>query len=555
MNNVDLFGGNKNMLSEYRKCKKCKALVLEKELDMNNSICPNCGNYMEFHARKRIKSLADDGDFIEWEISEEISNPLNDFSYIEELSSAKDKHNLEEAIVGGEIRIGGEKVLIGVMDTRFLMASMGHIVGEFVTKLFEEATIRKIPIILYCCSGGARMQEGIISLMQMEKTAAAVKRHSEAGLLYISVLTNPTMGGVTASFAMLADIILAEKGAMIGFAGPRVIEQNTGQKLPEGFQTAEFQKDHGFIDAISNRESEKQVLMFLLKIHKSNFIKKRLLSFLKWKNQKRIRGYNFTDMTAWDRVKLARQPDRPTSMDYIGKIFDEFYELSGDRISGDDHAIVAGIATFSGRPITVIGNQKGKNSVNDAIYRNWGMASPQGYRKTLRIAKQAEKFNRPIIFFVDTIGAACGKEAEENGQAIAIANLLQEMSIIKVPILSIVIGEGGSGGALALGIGNEVWMLENAVYSILTPEGYASIIWKDQRKAKEAASKMKMEAKDLYDLNIIDYIVKEREPVTKENLETVCDDIKKNLKLFLEKYDKKTHKRIVEERYLRFRKF
>lgn len=440
------------------------------------------------------------------------------------------------------------------------MASMGYIVGEKVTRLFERAAKKKMPVIMFCCSGGARMQEGMIALMQMEKTAAAVKRHGEKGLLFISVLTNPTMGGVTASFAMLADVVLAEKGAMIGFAGPRVIEQNTGKKLPEGFQTAEFQKEHGFVDAILERENEKEVLGLLVKQHLKKSRKNMLFTLDKQhklnKRFEHVQDEKLNDgVTAWERVQNARRIDRPTSLDYINNLFEDFYELSGDRVSGDDHAIIGGIVTFNDRTLTVIGNQKGKDSLNDAVYRNWGMASPQGYRKALRLAKQAEKFRRPIIFFIDTIGAACGETAEEDGQGLAIANLLQEMSIIKVPVLSIIIGEGGSGGALALGIANEVWMLENSIYSILTPEGYASIIWKDSKKAKDAAEVMDIDAEKLNRLKVIDYVVKEEEPVTKENMSHVCDKLREKMIDFLEKYGKKSEKRIVSERYNKFRSY
>ena len=234
----------------YRVCKKCNTEFPKDVIDNVLSVCPKCGANMRFHARKRIKSLADENSFREWDEKMEFSNPLQDPQYMEKLKATSEKSNLNEAVIIGEMTIQGHATAIGVMDTRFMMASMGHVVGEKITRLFEKATKKKLPVILFSCSGGARMQEGIISLMQMEKTSAAVKRHSNAGLLFISVLTNPTMGGVTASFAMLGDIILAEKGAMIGFAGPRVIEQNTGVKLPEDFQTAEFQLEHGFVDDI-----------------------------------------------------------------------------------------------------------------------------------------------------------------------------------------------------------------------------------------------------------------------------------------------------------------
>lgn len=540
-------------MEKGRICNACKQEISRSILDNNYSICPRCGYYMRLHAKKRVMLLADNNSFREWDANMKWSNPLNDNAYAKKLIDTSVKHKLNDAIITGEMKIEGLSVAIGVMDTRYMMASMGYVVGEKVTRLFEKATKKKLPIILFCCSGGARMQEGIISLMQMEKTAAAVRRHSEAGLLYVSVLTNPTMGGVTASFAMLADIILAEKGAVIGFAGARVIEQNTGQRLPDGFQTSEFQKKHGFVDTVAGRETLKEDLLHILKLH--TVTNKEIKNLPRTKIKSVYIEERREKKTAWDRVLLARSGERPTSMDYISWLFDGFYELCGDRISGDDHAIIGGIATFKGCPVTVIGHQKGKNSMEDAIYRNWGMPAPQGYRKVLRLIKQAEKFHRPVIFFVDTIGAACGKEAEEGGQGIAIADLLQELSVLKTPILSIVIGEGGSGGALALGIGNEVWMLENAVYSILTPEGYASILWRDNSKAPEAAQLMELEANDLYKMGIIDRIIHEKEPVTKSNMKKICIVLERDISNFLIRYSKKAIKAIVNERYQKFRKY
>lgn len=540
-------------MSKRRICNACKQEIQRDMLDRNHSVCPRCGYYMRMHARKRILSLADKESFREWDANMKWSNPLNDDVYAKKLIDTSVKHKLNDAIITGEMKIEGLSVAIGVMDTRYMMASMGYVVGEKVTRLFEKAKKKKLPVILFCCSGGARMQEGIISLMQMEKTAAAVRRHSEAELLYVSVLTNPTMGGVTASFAMLADIIFAEKGAVIGFAGARVIEQNTGQRLPEGFQTSEFQKKHGFVDAVVERASLKEYLLQILQLHRVT--KKEIKKLPKNKKKSLNVEKRLEHTTAWEKVLIARSRERPSSMEYINGLFEDFYELCGDRISGDDHAIVGGIAKFNGCPVTVVGHQKGKDSMEDAIYRNWGMPTPQGYRKVLRLVKQAEKFHRPVIFFVDTIGAACGKDAEEGGQGVAIANLLQELSVLKTPILSIVIGEGGSGGALALGVGNEVWMFENAVYSVLTPEGYASILWRDNSKAPEAALQMKMEANDLFKMGIIDKIINEKEPVTKSDMKKICIVLESNISNFLTQYSKKTTKDIVNERYEKFRKY
>ena len=228
-------------------------------------------------------------------------------------------------------------------------------------------------------------------------------------------------------------------------------------------------------------------------------------------------------------------------------------ELHGDRAFRDDGAMIGGLALLDGQPVTVIGVQKGRNT-KDNITRNFGMPSPEGYRKALRLMKQAEKFNRPIINFIDTPGAFCGIEAEERGQGEAIARNLMEMSDLKVPVLSIVIGEGGSGGALAIGVGNEVWMLENATYSILSPEGFASILWKDSKKAKEAAEIMKITAKDLKSLGIIEQVIEEPYPACEENLEEISENMKTKMREFLQRMDKKTKEELAEDRYERFRK-
>ena len=445
--------------------------------------------------------------------------------------------------------------MIGVCDARFLMSSMGYVVGERITQAFERATKEKLPVILFCCSGGARMQEGIISLMQMAKTAAAIRRHSDAGLLYLPVLTDPTTGGVTASFAMLGDLILAEPGALIGFAGPRVIRQTTGEKLPDGFQRAEFLLEKGMIDAIVERKNMREELGKLLRLH-SQSQKETKAGFFHadFIEETYTDKRNKKEKSAWERVELSRSPARCTAKDYIDQIFEDFTELHGDRCFGDDGAVIGGIATLCGIPVTVIGQQKGKNT-RENIRCNFGMASPEGYRKALRLMKEAEKFHRPVICFVDTPGAACGIGAEERGQGRAIAENLYEMSALKVPVLSIVIGEGGSGGALALAAANEVWMMENATYSILSPEGFASILWKDGKRAKEAAEIMKITAKDLKELDIIEWIIPEAEPAQKKNLEAIAETMKEHMLCFLKKQEGKSEDQLALERYERFRRY
>ena len=258
-------------------------------------------------------------------------------------------------------------------------------------------------------------------------------------------------------------------------------------------------------------------------------------------------------ITAWEKVTLARELDRPKAMDYINSLFQNFIELHGDRNFGDDKSIVGGIATLEGIPVTVIGEQKGKN-VKENMERNFGMPEPEGYRKALRLMKQAEKFKRPIITFIDTPGAYPGMGAEERGQGEAIAKNLMEMSKLKVPIICIVIGEGSSGGALAIGVGDKIVMLENAVYSILSPEGFASILYKDASKAKEAAENMKLTAKDLKELGIVDKIISEPEKGAQNDFETVIEEIKKYLVKNIKELKKLTEEELIQQRYEKYRK-
>ena len=435
-----------------KKCNVCKSAILTEDVKKGYYICPKCQNYFRVHAMRRIEMVADAGTFEEWDKGLTSGNPLHYKGYEEKVEALQEKTGLDEAVVTGKAMIAGNEVVLAVCDGRFMMASMGKVVGEKITRAVEKATGKKLPIIIFACSGGARMQEGIHSLMQMAKTSAALKRHHDAGCLYVSVLTDPTTGGVTASFAMLGDIILAEPGALIGFAGPRVIEQTIGQKLPKGFQRAEFLQEHGFVDQIVERPRLRETLAEIVAMHKQGAYD---LPEVEEKETQAVQK----NLTPWERVQLSRDKARPVGAEYIEELFTDFMEFHGDRYYQDDKAIIGGIARFHGMPVTVIAQAKGRTT-KENIERNFGMPSPDGYRKALRLMKQAEKFNRPVICFVDTPGAFCGLEAEERGQGEAIARNLFEMSNLQVPILSVVIGEGGSGGALAMATSDEVWLLE-----------------------------------------------------------------------------------------------
>ncbi|MDO4317828.1 MAG: acetyl-CoA carboxylase carboxyltransferase subunit alpha [Lachnospiraceae bacterium] len=579
-----------------RKCKKCNSALFAEDVRRHGEICPKCGAYFRMRADQRIALLVDKGSFRPAFAELPVENPLHTAGYEEKLARLREKTGLDEAVVTGFGTIGGIRTALGVCDGRFLMASMGRVVGEKIVRLVERATAERLPVVLVACSGGARMQEGIVSLMQMVKTSQALRRHGDAGQLFLSVLTDPTTGGVTASFAMLGDVIVAEPEAMIGFAGPRVIEQTIGQKLPKGFQSAEYLLEHGFLDQIVPRNELRGRLETLLRLHgylpeksdasfeaggtgaaqaaasvtagtgqmaesaaASGTAEKMQATANAVVGKTRAVGNapagtgRKRSKTAWERVLLSRDRARPVGEDYIQALFTDFCELHGDRRYGDDAAVIGGVALFHGRPVTVIAQMKGRNT-KDSVKRNFGMPSPEGYRKAKRLMEQAEKFRRPVICFVDTPGAFCGLEAEARGQGQAIAENLFTLSGLRTPVLSIVIGEGGSGGALALAVADEVWLLENSIYSILSPEGYASILWKDSKRAQEAAQVMKITAADLLGLGVVERVFSEPEGFCRETMGGLLEELEEGIAAFLESACKKEPEQLIEERYARFRK-
>ena len=542
---------NTNLSHLNAVCPKCKTAYTGDEAYQNFYICPHCDQYMPVGAIDRLNMVLDADTFEPWFEEIESGNPLNTSGYSEKLAEARKKSGSSEAVTIGLGKIGGHETVIGVCDPNFMIGSMGQVMGERITRAFERALDERLPVILFCCSGGARMQEGILSLMQMEKTAAAVKQHSDAGLFYCSVLTDPTMGGVTASFATLADVILAEPKARIGFAGPRVIQKTLGITLPEGFQTAEFQLAHGMVDQIVERQTLKNQLHFLLYTHTAGHVS---IAPRPDTAQQTAQVPDNMTKTPWEKVKLCRSANRATALDYISHLFSDYREMHGDRCFGDDQALVGGIAILDQMPVTILADLRGK-TMQERFYRNFGMPKPEGYRKAIRLMKQAEKFGRPVITFINTSGAFCGIDAEERGQGNAIAESIMTMSGLKVPTLSILIGEGGSGGALATAVGNEVWMLEHSTYAILSPEGYSAILWKTEGRAEEAASLMKLTAQELAALNIIDRIIPEFGGATVDTVPQIAAIMHSAIISFLHRYENLSGKKIAQDRYQRFRKF
>ncbi|GIW11377.1 MAG: acetyl-CoA carboxylase [Dehalococcoidia bacterium] len=467
-------------------------------------VCSHCRFHFPLPARERVELLADPGTFRETNRGLRAADPLafaDRLPYRERLADARRRTGLSEAVITGVCRIGGRPLVLAVLDFDFLGGSMGSATGEKIARAFEHATREKLPIVTIATSGGARMQEGILALMQMAKTVAAAKRHHSAGLPYLSVLTHPTTGGIYASFASLGDVTLAEPGALIGFAGPRVIEQTIGQQLPPGAQRPEFLLAHGQLDLIVDRLKLRGVLAELLALMTSPY----RLTAAGASSLSTVASR--AEETPWQTVQLARHTQRPTTLDYIQRMTSGFIELHGDRLSGDDPAIVGGLAELAGQPVVILGHERGHPG--SAVDRREGRALPEGYRKARRLMLLAAKLRLPLVTLIDTPGAYPGLEAEERGLAHALALCLATMVELPTPIVSVVIGEGGSGGALALGVADRVLMQEHAIYSVIAPEGAAAILYHDASRAEELAGALRLTARDCKALGVVDALVAE----------------------------------------------
>ena len=431
---------------------------------------------------------------------------------------------------------------------------MGGAAGEAITLAAELALERRIPLLVISASGGARMQEGCVSLMQMVKTSQAIGRLAEEGVLYISLLTDPTYGGVSASFATLGDVLIAEPEAHIGFAGPSVIEQTIRQTLPDGFQTSGFLMEHGMLDLVEPRENLRRTLRNLLALHaRGGDVNAEALP--ETDGQAPVTDPDgLTRRDPWDVVQLARHIDRPRTLDYLGFVFDEFQELHGDRLFEEDAAIVSGLARLGELPLVLIGHQKG-HTTSEMMERNFGMPNPEGYRKAMRLMRYAARFGLPIVTFVDTPGAYPGIGAEERGQSVAIAESIMQMSRLPVPIVTIVTGEGGSGGALALAAGDRVLMQENAYYSVISPEGCATILFKDAAAAPRAAAALRITAPDLLALGVMDSVVLEPEGGAHLDPAAAGANVKAAIVTSLRELLPLTPDELLAQRYERFRMF
>jgi len=501
--------------NRWLRCRACHALVYRRRMRRNLEVCPECGHHQRLTAAERIGQLVDPDSFTRLADRAAEVDPLgfvDSMPYRRRLAQARAATGLAEAAVCGTARIGGHRAVLAVMDFRFLGGSLGCATGELITRAAEEALAARDPLVLVTASGGARMQEGVLALMQMATVSCAIAELRAAGLLTVSVVTDPTYGGVAASFATNTDLVIAERGARMGFAGPRVIRETIRQALPPGFQTAEFLLRHGQVDMVVERHDLRPRLRALLALAAGGRAGAGPLAAPAGRAEPAHRTAptprTGPTPTAWQSVCTARNLARPTTLDYLRTAFDGFVELHGDRLGADCPAIVAGLARLGDQPVAVIGQQKGHDA-REMLARNFGMASPAGYRKALRVMGLAARLGLPVVTLIDTPGAHPGVDAEEQGQAAAIATCLRTLARLPTPVVAVVTGEGGSGGALALAVADRVLLLQNAVYSVISPEGCAAILFHDRAAAPRAAAALQLTAPDLVRLGVADGIVGE----------------------------------------------
>lgn len=534
---------------QIQTCPGCGAPLSTDPVFQELRVCGNCRRHGRESARAAILRLADPSTFREHDAGLVSTDPLNfedERAYRQRLDALREETGESDALVTGFARLGGHHIAIAALDFGFLGGSMGVVVGEKLVRLAERAREKKLPLITISASGGARMQEGMLSLLQMAKTSAAVQRLRDSGCAYISLLSHPTTGGVFASFANLGDILIAEPGALIGFAGPRVAEQAIGSKLPPGSHTAEFLLAHGMIDAIVDRGEQRAYLERVL----------RVVSAPRTGHRRRGRVFRKAPLPesipAWDAVQRARAEDRLTSLAFLDRMVDDFIEFHGDRSSGDDPAVIAGIGTLDGKAVSIVALERG--TLEDRLTRHGGRPYPEGYRKARRAMDLAERLGMPLITLIDTPGAYPGIEAEERGLAAELATSLARMSVLRTPIVSAILGEGGSGGALALAVADRVLMLEGSIYSVIAPEGAAAILYRDSDRAPEVSSKLKLTAHDLKRLEIVDEIVHEPEGGTGADPDVAAQTLAKAISHALAELHGKRIDRIVKERYDRYQR-
>ena len=531
-------------------CPRCDAIMPRSTRNWRLRVCPSCGLHLRLPARERIATLIDDGTFQEHDTALASTDPL-DFSdertYRSRLLHQQEQHAHRDALVTGTAKIGGIPITLAVLDFTFMGGSMGIVVGRKLAAAAEASIEANQPLITIVASGGARMQEGMFALWQMGRTAAAIKKLRAAGVPYISVLTDPTTGGVFASFASLGDVILAEPEALIGFAGPRVAEAMMGHPLPEGSHRAEYLLAHGHIDAVVPRPAIRQTIVDILGIWRDAQVlgEQEVRSPTPWHADP---DRDLPD--AWSLTQDVRSPERPSAAAYIKGMVSDLVPLSGDRLEADDPAVLGGMGRISGIPVMTIGLDRGHDRHPDEAPLH---PRPAGFRKAHRLMTLAARWRMPVVLLIDTPGAWPGIESEERGLAAAIAQDLALLSDLPTPTVSVVVGEGGSGGALALAIADRMLMQERAIFSVIAPEGAAAILYHDPERAPELAESLRITARDLEAFGMIDGIIREPDDGAAADPEMAIQLVERAIVANLDELRRYDVRHLLKQRYARIR--
>lgn len=529
-------------------CLFCGESLSDALLYVEARVCPACRFHYSITARERIRLLVDPKSFREKFRAVISIDPLlfnSRDTYRSDIYNAQLRTGLTEAAIVGQCRIEGISTVLLALDFSFLGGSMGLVVGEKVALACELARKKDLPLVALVTSGGARLQEGALSLMQMAKAATAVSALHRRGLPYVAVFANPTTGQAYASFANMADVLLAEPGALMGFAPLRTLQESAGRSLPEDSHTAESHLRNGMLDNVVDREHLRGAIATILRRLVPAKTRQRLL--VPRERSRRPEG----QLGAWEAVQRTRHPQRPTARDYIQRVFREFVEFHGDRLAADDPSVICGVGDLYGTSVMVVAQQRGYTPEGESQPPSIG---PTGFRKAQRAMHMAEKFRIPVITLIDSAGPEQTLEAEEKGIGNALANTIFTMSNLPVPTVAVILGEGGRESALAFSIADHILMLEGAIYTPASPEAAASMLFRDDSRAPDVAHSLRLTARDVKDLNIIDTVVPEPPGGAHTDPEASAYTLERALVRAVARIERYSTRRMLTQRHKRFRK-
>ncbi len=529
---------------EHERCLSCHADLEGSRSYEQLRVCHACGFHFQLTARERLAILLDAGSFHEDDRGVSALDPLSfqsKQSYRSRVINAQRRTGLAEAALTGTGTIVGRDVVVAVLDFSFLGGSIGVAAGERLARAFEKATARGVPIVSVCSTSGTRMQEGLLALMQLPRVLAAARKHSRAGLAHVTVLTDPTTGSAYAGFMNLADVVIAEPNALVGYAALRVLQESEGPELPQGAHTSEWQFRHGLLDAVVPRPQLRDSIAHLLDLLLNDF----RLSGPRMTKRTRVAH---TSHGAWQQVQLSRHRLRPTATDFIGRMATSFIELHGDRTGDDDPSIMAGLASLGGESVVLIGQVRPHDGGAGT-----GLIQAGGFRKAKRAMDLGGKFGLPIITLIDTAGADPSVEGETKGLGPAIAECMATMLDVPSPTIAVLIGEGNSEAAAAMAVADRVLMLDNAVYEVIRPEDAAAILYQEAGRAGEAAARLRLTSHDCLRLGIVDTTVPEPGEGAHTDHAEAAQILRRSILRHLVPLQRMRAKRRMEQRYSRYR--